>query len=531
MAKKKQAKSGAKVAQPKPSMSKPKGAKSKTPGRNPRWDMQIGGLSVPGLGTWEGGSFSSRGDLTGLSKADMVGLAEFKHNVQQELPRLVRKNGARDIWRGTEYLTSVDVPEAGALKGDILSTVRINPSVLKQTRISEISKLYQRYTFLKATIHFLADANATDSGSVIGFFSYDVDHPILDDEPLNVKVAAAQYRQRPTKVWQSRSFPFGRVDSFTNLFVHPSEGDEDRLVYQGDWYLFAATDLAASIDALGTIYLEYEVEFDVSSLTNVDEDALLYSALGATAVTDGLSPFGAEVTSMPSNAAFPSNNVEAVYNAGESTFTFEGVPAGVYGLWSNANCRFTDRTTAYSVQTRWDVVEGGLFEDGTAVLVQTNCDYQNGTATDISPARNSFFHQVIKESFGPLVLKCVVTDLDTGVDYSSAMSMRLFRILRVGRDEGSYNLRKKIGNSAVFANNGARGQACLSIQRKRTRKTLCNKPAQPIPNLSSPSSLSSGLQHSLDRVLAHGETDKVSSIERECCIRCKTNSRDASSIG
>jgi hypothetical protein len=468
----KQVQSGSKVALPNPS-KKSRAERKRQPAQPTRaqmraWEAKIGALAVPGFGNWEGGSLVSRGNTSAT-----VGLAEYKENVQVELPRVVRKNGARDVWRGTEYLISVDTAVEGHSPGDILATVRMNPSVLSQTRIAEISKLYQRYIFTKATVHFMADANATESGSVIGFFSYDVDHPILEDEPLNVKLAAAQYRQRPSKVWQSRSFPFGKVDSFTNLFVNPSAESDSRLVYQGDWYLFAATELG-SIGALGTIYLEYEIEFDIPTLSSVPEEGTMYTATGGTTVADPAVPFG-DVVSTNTTTPWPSNNIEVEYSEATNSFIFPPLYSGLYLLHSSANARFTNKGIgAYDIETTWTVSSGdALFGNGTPTITQVNGGYTDGTGVDISPFRNSFYHALTVGSYGSITLQCVLGDaLVTGIDYSGPITMRFIRVLEYGvGNNATWMVRKKLGSSRVYHQNiGKREQACLAIQRKRTQR-------------------------------------------------------------
>jgi hypothetical protein len=292
--------------------------------KDPRWGFNLKNLKLGplGLGSFEG---SSRSD------PEMVGLSNFSNNIQVVMPRIrseFRKDGSPiDVLFGTEYLTSLGTDDEGSLPGDILFSFPVNPNNFGLTRLAQFAPLYQRYRFRKLIFWFESSANATDSGQLIGFTDYDIDNILSVDTPDNLSIAAAHFDQEVTKVWENMGFTFGVVDEFTNLFTSLTGGAEDRLVYQGNYYLISASVLPAEFP-LGNIYVDYEIEFSIPQL-GVSETSgpTAFSGRFVSSLTYA-KPLGSGGY-IPINT-FPDNLVQPTYNADTGTLSFSGMARGQY---------------------------------------------------------------------------------------------------------------------------------------------------------------------------------------------------------
>lgn len=366
-----------------------------------RWNLDFKGVNLGGLG-WGGFKLGSR------TAGGTVGLSEYAPPPLKQ-PRFVRTRagpaGAIDDMEGTERIAQVSTDGLGAAEGDILARILINPSVFVQTRLKQWAGLYQRYTFNRAIIRFQADANATQSGSLVGYVDYDVDNLLLNDDPLNVQKAAAHFAERPTKIWESRDFPMGKVDEFTNYFINTTQGTENRLVYQGVFYLIAATDLPAN-SAIGTLYFDYEVAFSIPALENVEDDFYFQLALEGDSDGSSSAPFGGAVVPW-TGQGYPVNNV--VYSfvgAATELLTMSDVKPGLYQLRSEWQGTLSSASGTYTVSTTWAITNGssGIVEfvaNNGQSLTQTNFNGTLGTATSASLVRNNFTALVRVTEFLP----------------------------------------------------------------------------------------------------------------------------------
>jgi hypothetical protein len=247
------------------------------------------------------------------------------------MPRLSTESGGKygtcDVLRGTELLQAIGTAGTDAESGDILSRILINPSNFNNTRLNQFAPLYQRYRFRKLLFLYEPVCPATTQGQLIGFGDYDVDNLITEDTPTNINIAAAHFGQEVCQVWEARAFPFGVVDDFTTLFCRISDA-EARLIYQGVYYLFAASDIAADT-ACGNLYIDYEIEFYVPQL-----DASVAEQIWALQLESDSDPtmtnwWGASmhVADMPS--PYPATNLSWSLD-GSGGLVVSGVPPGVY---------------------------------------------------------------------------------------------------------------------------------------------------------------------------------------------------------
>ncbi len=194
------------------------------------------------------------GSVTSGGPSGTVGVAPHSLNIQARMPTMsteFRGDVQVDVLSGTEFLDSVASPALGNLAGDILVALLINPMNFPTTRIRQFAPLYQRYRFRHFNVLYEPIANATQSGQLIGYNDYDVDSLLEGDTEANVSVAAAHLGQAICQIWEPQCFPLGVVDDYTTLFTS-LEGPEDRLIYQGIFYLIAASTLGNDLP-LGNI--------------------------------------------------------------------------------------------------------------------------------------------------------------------------------------------------------------------------------------------------------------------------------------
>jgi len=225
-----------------------------------------------------------------------VGVAPRSQNIQVVMPQMRSRLDAQgnqiDVLCGTEYIASVSSGASGNLAGDILEAILVSPSSLLQTRLNQFAPLYQRYRFAKLAFYYEPTANATQSGQLIGFTDYDVDAPLQGNSADNVSIAAAHLGQAVCQIWEGQTFPFGVVDDLPMLYTS-LEGEEDRLIYQGLFYLLAATSLGNDLP-LGNLYIAYECEFSVPQLAPslVPASVLMTYQVGPASGTTATLPFG-----------------------------------------------------------------------------------------------------------------------------------------------------------------------------------------------------------------------------------------------
>lgn len=324
-----------------PRVMKPQGGRRAGRAASERWKL---GLNEFSLGPLEFGGLKID------SRSETVGVAPRSTNIQTVMPRMRTTHdptGAIDILEGTEIIEPVSAPVAGANAGDILARILINPNAFRKTRLAQFAPLYQRYRFRKLRFHYEPIANATQSGQLIGFGDYDVDNLLDTDTPDNVQLAAAHYSEGISQIWEPRVFEFG-VDSvrdgFTSLYTSLTQA-EARLIYQGVFYLIAASDLFLSAEGktpLGNIYISYEIEFSIPQLALAELERFeLKAACGFGKLGDMPPAAGGPLlaTFAQQPVAGYSSNVDFDFDpgveAGMSSFTFNSIPLGDYDVLLN----------------------------------------------------------------------------------------------------------------------------------------------------------------------------------------------------
>jgi hypothetical protein len=303
--------------------------------------LQIENLSIPALGSI--GKLSVGRGVRSTTQ-NMVGLAERAVDVQVEMPTVVtehdEKRGKFDVLRGTEFVGTINNLDT-VLSGSLLKVAQINPGSFFDTRIAQFNPLYQRYRFRRLNFIYEPVANATQSGQLIGFCDYDPDLILVSDTVQNISTAAAHQGQQICQIWQPQVFPFGVTDDYTTLYTSLEDDMvlENRLIFQGVFYLIAASDLP--VGPMGNIYIEYECEFYIPQLASpasgVSDWSLTWASIvGSATGISGSNPFGPSVSPFTPYTSggfgtFPQTiaNTYAVVG-GVGQWTLHQVPAGFY---------------------------------------------------------------------------------------------------------------------------------------------------------------------------------------------------------
>lgn len=344
---------------------------------NKKWFLESEGFSAGPLSV--GGFAAGSGKRNMLSNGDgMVGVAPRSINPQVTMPRITSKlmrGGPVDVLEGTDFLTAVSSGVGGASTGDILVQQLINPSVFPLSRESQFSDLYQRYTFEKLEFIYAPIANATQSGQLLGFFDSDVDTPLAGDDPLNINRAAAQYREKVNQIWEARIYPFGTLDPMQDYYIDTSSGSENRLVYQGLFYLLAASDIPAG-EALGNIYISYRLRLAIPSLSQssikLQRDLFLD---GSTTALTYDKPFGT-AQPVPFLVDGVGSNINYTYDGTTGVFTLTDVPLGLYTL----NVRFGLYNWS-QITPASQLIQSQVTYSGCATVLASRAGFSNASLT------------------------------------------------------------------------------------------------------------------------------------------------------
>jgi len=325
-----------------------------------------------------------------------VGLAPHSMNLQVVQPRVTStfRDGVQvDVLQGTDIIGAVELDSVKE-SGDVLKEVYINPSAFISTRMAQMAPLYQRYRF--SSIEFLYEpvANATQSGQVIGFCTFDPDSPLEASNPLNLNRAAAFYGNRQNQIWEAASYGQHQPSTMTDLYVDPS-GADTRFSYQGIFYLIAAGKLEASgslaLGTIGQIYVRYTLEMSIPQLhAGLGSIAASRYDFTPTVVSGNLNMFG--TSSVYGITPVGGSNTITAEATSATQLTIVGVPSssliavGISAGFSGSG------GVAYSAGLNWTMVSGGTILDshGTFTVYNGSGGELGGTCyVQVSSAANS----------------------------------------------------------------------------------------------------------------------------------------------
>jgi len=159
-------------------------------------------------------------------------------------------------YRGEDFLGSVTTGTANAV-GDILLNGLLTPNI-PNTRLSKMAATWQKYAFRKATLRYEPSVAVTQAGQLMLFWDTDPMDALHVNGSAAINVGKA-HGGALTQVAQGTKVPL-TVDVNGPLFIS-EYGMEPRLTYQGQFFVLAASSFSAGPLTVGSIWLDYEVEF------------------------------------------------------------------------------------------------------------------------------------------------------------------------------------------------------------------------------------------------------------------------------
>lgn len=246
----------------------------------------------------------------------------FKSNVPKSTfsLRIVRgkRRGSNQIHTtlevtGTDFIGSVNV-DAATRGGDILFDQVLAPGAFNETRLQQFSYLFDKYQFEDIKFHYSPLVDATTPGGIIAFPDYDPDDDLFNQNPGNIKKAAAHMGSAIVQVWDKHTWDFHALKKDVLLFTDPASTD-DRLTQQGRFTVLAASDFTEALET-GLITMSYKCHFFITQIDNNPPFVgVAYQADGNSSTA--AKPYGTSVT------VKPESNLSIQYSAPtNSVFTF-----------------------------------------------------------------------------------------------------------------------------------------------------------------------------------------------------------------
>lgn len=230
--------------------------------------------------------------------------SEF-HSSMEFLPSK-RKGGYRDsiCIRGQEWLGPVTVP-ANAVAGQTLRNDYVQPGAMLGTRLAQFGQLYEKFLFTRLNLRYTPAIGSGQAGSII--LAYDRD--ISDPTPPATQQAVREYLSWEDSiqgnVWAPHVLRSKLESPETGFYTDDSNGGDERLSYQGQFYVAIADPLGnASPINIGSVSLEYELHLFVPQLQTPVVTAA-FSNSGGTLPTaaDALRQYGVTASGVLASAA------------------------------------------------------------------------------------------------------------------------------------------------------------------------------------------------------------------------------------
>lgn len=184
------------------------------------------------------------------------------------------------VVEGSDHLEYVAVPSGEAV-GVVCNEIYINPSELGGTRLQQYANLYEKYLFDLLEFEFLPAVGSTQPGAII--LAYDRD--VMDDTPpaneQGVRQFSAMEGAKDGNVWSKHVVRARLLAPDAGYFTNPVIGSDDRLAYQGQFYVAITVPTGLSANAvLGRLRIHYRCHFFVPQLESVQITAQGQSAYG-----------------------------------------------------------------------------------------------------------------------------------------------------------------------------------------------------------------------------------------------------------
>lgn len=176
--------------------------------------------------------------------------------MRQALPGAKYKDAIRVY--GHELIGPVPSTATGAF--NVLANYFLNPQVFQGTRLAQFSSLYEKYVFRKLKIHFDSAMPSTATGQYTIAFDKDISDETPPASLIGLRQMMAFQNSGLSAIWDNSTLDVELSDPQDFYYTNTSQslaGDE-RLVYQGQFYLMVASQL--SLAMAGNFWIEYVID-------------------------------------------------------------------------------------------------------------------------------------------------------------------------------------------------------------------------------------------------------------------------------
>jgi len=201
---------------------------------------------------------ASKKKNTSLSRREIAVSRKIKRGevMRQALSGVKYKDAIRVF--GHELIGPV--PSSATNAFTVLANYFLNPQVFQGTRLAQFSSLYEKYVFRKLRIHFDSAMPSTATGQYTIAFDKDISDETPPASLIGLRQMMAFQNSGLSAIWDKSVLDVELSDPQDFYYTNTSQsliGDE-RLVYQGQFYLMIASQLSNSL--AGNFWIEYVID-------------------------------------------------------------------------------------------------------------------------------------------------------------------------------------------------------------------------------------------------------------------------------
>nr|QDH89194.1 MAG: hypothetical protein H4Bulk4677_000001 [Picornavirales sp.] len=191
--------------------------------------------------------------------------------------------------RGRDYFNQISIPPSTPA-GTSLLNLPLNPTLLQGTRLAELAGLYEKYKFNKFSIV----ATPSTGSSTGGAYGMAYDRDPSDPTPSANLQGIRQYMAMPGAIecahWMPAKLDCPLMEPVTDFFTNAIAGSDERLVDQGQFYLFELTPHTLSAALVMNLLIEYDLLLYVPCFDQEEVGVLIGKNVSGTTPTNMSSP-------------------------------------------------------------------------------------------------------------------------------------------------------------------------------------------------------------------------------------------------
>lgn len=306
------------------------------------------------------------------------------------IPKIQKPRKGHLLLTDREFIGALKVTDTQKM-GDHLLRQYLSPQDLTGTRIAVFSRLYEKYRFRRAVVHYVPMVGSTKAGTIIGFIDVDPDDPPVTGTQ-SVRTAESATGAQMNHIFQKGAYRLPTRDG-NGEFFFTDPGTDQRLYRQGLIDIVAVSDFLEA-QTIGFLYLEYEIEFKVSHTTGAS--LANFGSWNSFGTIDSLHPMGTGLT--PGSG----NNFDITMIQRDITFPHNGIFFVEYQI----NATTTSPSLDYEVQ-------GGLTITGEFTAVQSAKGIISGYVT-VADFTSDLLRISISGGSGPFTAKLRIAEAQGG---------------------------------------------------------------------------------------------------------------------